>query len=274
MDQLAFRTNTEAATGAIAKLLPDMDVRRAVAELIAASIRFAHAQAPASWELTAWPDFIRLNVGQIAVLEVSSIEVILYTATGLPSENPRYKRIEPHGYRAVNVPTECWAISLDEISRLETGLWGRHRELPLSATRAKRMSPFRRAHSPGVVVAIAQLIGSMLPQPAYAHELEGGPAVVTPDSELSRGLFGSAESNRAAEESAVQLAIARLSADGWYVRSVERDRCDYDLHCLQLGTEVHVEVKEVQGKPNLFIIIAGEVRRAEADPCFALILVG
>lgn len=49
-------------------LWPNPVVARAIAANLAASIRVAHAAADASWEVTMFPDGIRLNVGQVETL--------------------------------------------------------------------------------------------------------------------------------------------------------------------------------------------------------------
>jgi len=86
--------------------------------------------------------------------------------------------------------------------------------------------------------------------------------------------FGSAASNAEVERAAVERARADLEADGWAVRSVERDRIGYDLLCTRAeGEERHVEVKGTRGPTLGFIITEGEVRRAEEDPDFWLYLV-
>lgn len=49
------------------------------------------------------------------------------------------------------------------------------------------------------------------------------------------------------------------------IRSVEADKCGYDLECRSNGAEEHVEVKGVQGDEPAFIITAGEVRNLMLD---------
>jgi hypothetical protein len=49
-------------------LWPAIPVAKAVAENLAASIRAAHAAGEACWEVTMYPDGLRLNVGQVEAL--------------------------------------------------------------------------------------------------------------------------------------------------------------------------------------------------------------
>ena len=64
------RHDPEAARDSLKALWPNPAIRRAAATLIANSIKVAHAEAPSSWELTLHPECVRLNVGQIAVLDL------------------------------------------------------------------------------------------------------------------------------------------------------------------------------------------------------------
>ncbi len=85
--------------------------------------------------------------------------------------------------------------------------------------------------------------------------------------------FGTTENNALVERAACDAVEADYLARGWTVRSVERDRCGYDLHCLKGAAEEHAEVKGVGGTEESFIITAGEVRKAQDDPLFMLYVV-
>jgi hypothetical protein len=85
--------------------------------------------------------------------------------------------------------------------------------------------------------------------------------------------FGNPETNRKVERAAVAAVTDWYEAEGWSVKSVEADKCGYDLLCKQGTDEKHVEVKGVQGDLVAFIITAGEVRRAESDSDFVLCVV-
>jgi len=85
--------------------------------------------------------------------------------------------------------------------------------------------------------------------------------------------FGPAEQNREVEAAAVAAATRELAARGWRVRSVERDRVGYDLHCRRRRSELHVEVKGSSGGLETFFMTDGELRRAKNDSDFALCLV-
>lgn len=218
-------------------------------------------------------DFLRLNVGQIALLELFPEDLVLYTVAGSPFRKLPYRRID-HQYRAVTVPTERWAIHLPDVERLSPELMRRHRQLISVAAKAKRVSPFKKSHSPGVVVALARLAEGQLPQPEYSVASDASPPGESAWSDNRGSLFGTSEQNAVVEQAAVNLVTRRMEADGWVVESVEGGRCGYDLHCSRGKQERHVEVKGTRNAPIKFLMTAGEVRRADTDSCFVLVLVG
>jgi hypothetical protein len=85
--------------------------------------------------------------------------------------------------------------------------------------------------------------------------------------------FGTPEGNAEVERAARDAVEADYAARGWSVRSVERDRCGYDLLCRTGADEEHAEVKGVGGTDPAFLITAGEVRQAHDDPRFVLYVV-
>jgi hypothetical protein len=91
------------------------------------------------------------------------------------------------------------------------------------------------------------------------------------ESEIQKALrtlgagFGDPETNKKVERRAIAFAKKWYKSRRWRVRSVERDKCGYDLVCTRGSSEEHVEVKGVQGEVRSFIITSGEIRRAEND---------
>lgn len=57
------------------------------------------------------------------------------------------------------------------------------------------------------------------------------------------------------------------------MKSVELERCGYDLHCTRNEVEEHVEVKGLSGSDLAFIVTAGEMTRAGQDEAFFLYVV-
>ncbi len=77
--------------------------------------------------------------------------------------------------------------------------------------------------------------------------------------------FGTPENNKLVEQAAIAAVTKWYKDQGWQVRSVEADKCGYDLDARRNGAEEHVEVKGVQGDEPAFIITAGEVRNLMLD---------
>ena len=265
-----IRHDANAAAKALAALIPDERTRVRVAQTLAASIRCAHRQAPKSWVLTGWPGKVRLNVGQIAVADVDSSELRMYTVAGRSLRSHGYQKVEWGSYRAVDVPTEGWRVPLAGGPSTVKPLLERHRALIQVAAQAKRISPFKRAHSPAFVEAIGRLIGSTLPQPGY-DQLDDEPQDL---ESATRACFGQPESNKKIERAAVNHVTKQLQSQGWHVISVEGEKCGFDLNCSRGKKQLHVEVKGVAGAPDRFILTANEMRTAESDRLFRLALVG
>jgi hypothetical protein len=92
-------------------------------------------------------------------------------------------------------------------------------------------------------------------------------------SSVGGGGFGDYEQNCIVEQAAVSCVIDKYKRDGWAVKSVERERCGYDLQCTRGNAEAHVEVKGVSGDALSFPITPNEVRAARADKAFRLCVV-
>ena len=82
--------------------------------------------------------------------------------------------------------------------------------------------------------------------------------------------FGDPARNKEVERAAVEHVLGLLTGEGWQVKSVESEKCGYDLQCVRAGSERHVEVKGVGGSMVGFIITQSELHRARNDPEFAL----
>jgi len=94
------------------------------------------------------------------------------------------------------------------------------------------------------------------------------------EARVERGAgFGKPETNKRVERAAIEHVRKSFVLQGWKVRSVEPEKCGFDLVCTKDGREKHVEVKGVQGQVVSFIITRGELRKAKADPDFVLCVV-
>lgn len=85
--------------------------------------------------------------------------------------------------------------------------------------------------------------------------------------------FGNPITNRKVEKAAIKLVSRQYIDRGWNVRSVEVDKCGYDLLCRKGAVEEHVEVKGIQGEVQSFVITTGEIHQAEKSPHFIICVV-
>ena len=103
-------------------------------------------------------------------------------------------------------------------------------------------------------------------------ENENGSNEASPASAFGAG-FGNPEENKEVEKAAIAIVKKKYKFDGWTVKSVERDKCGYDLECHKGETTENIEVKGVRGSEQSFFITAREVQQAQTDPKFVLFLV-
>jgi hypothetical protein len=75
------------------------------------------------------------------------------------------------------------------------------------------------------------------------------------------------------EQAAVGYVTNWYTQQGWTVRSVENERCGYDLRCAKANIWSAVEVKGTRGTHQLFHITRGEVVQARQNPRFVLCVV-
>lgn len=85
--------------------------------------------------------------------------------------------------------------------------------------------------------------------------------------------FGDSAENRLVESAAIRAVVRAYREDGWSVRSVERDKCGFDLECKRNGVVEQVEVKGVRGTGLCFLITAGEVTQSRTNGKFFLVVV-
>jgi hypothetical protein len=262
--KLSPRTDPTAAASLLKELCPSELARRAWAELVANSVGTASAVSPMSWELSVFPSLVRLNVGQISVLELWEREVVIYIHGNLANEATRgYKQFADWSdYSAVPRVNQRWSVSLKALPSLSTKFRSAHHRLVELAASNKPRSPFMRAHSPGMVAVVETLTQIRLPEHSCLQE----------EQEFESSL-GYAEENREIECLAVEAVTCHYASTGWLVKSVERDRRGFDLICQKARKELHVEVKGASAQTDCFFLTAGEFGLAFSDDAFVLALV-
>lgn len=138
-------------------LWPNQAVRIACAKRFARSIRYAHAQADASWEVSMFEWGIRLNVGQVLVLQFDSDTVTAYARSSRGKSE----------YAAVPVPSRTFEFSPSKIAAVASKDWRDHERFIGAAAEAKKGSPWRKSFSEGAVRYVESILHTKLPRPSY-----------------------------------------------------------------------------------------------------------
>lgn len=147
------RTDPDSAAAIVSTLCPDVDARRSWARYALESIAVASAVSPDSWAISLVQNLVRLNVGQIAVLELWAGVAVLYCCAPVrvkPSTALRPYR-NWQGYLAVKAKTERWRIDASALPSVPQSLIEKHTELVRLAALSKKRTPHHGAHSPGLV---------------------------------------------------------------------------------------------------------------------------
>lgn len=113
----SIRTSLSAATGYLRDFLPNLSSRRNVSRFVGRSIEYEPRQVSTCWELTGRDGFIRLHVGQIAVVEVNADDLYLYATNGRRLSVPGLEYLH-HEYAAVAERTERCLTPIDAIEHL------------------------------------------------------------------------------------------------------------------------------------------------------------
>ena len=271
------RSDPKYAEKIITTLWPDERLRRACMEFLTDSIRFAHTKGPAAWEVTLFEDLIRLNVGQIAVLDLRADLVSVYCRAPLRHPKQSGIRLDTRwrSYTAIPEPTELYRVDPELLEDCPATLREAHLALISTAATRRRRSPFKQAFSEGVLAYLDEASGTRLDRPSYlepmaSSELEPAETVA---SETMGGGFGTAIENQEVEKTAITHVTEWYRSQGWVVTSVESEQRGYDLLCERASSELHVEVKGVKGKGKQFILTAREFETGFQDSKFVLALV-
>jgi hypothetical protein len=165
------RVDPNVAAGILGELCPDVNARRSWARYALQSVGIARSISANSWEITLFSHGVRLNVGQVAVLELWPGVAVFYCCAPVPIEPSKdlQRQKDWLGYRAVKAETERWRVDVHALPRVPPRLVEKHLELVRLAALGKRASPFRAAHSPGVFTYLEGL--------ASDAELERQPAL-------------------------------------------------------------------------------------------------
>lgn len=271
------RSDPKYAKEMVTTLWPDERLRRACMEFLTDSMRFAHSQGPAAWEVTLFEDLIRLNVGQIAVLDLRADTAAVYCRAPLRFPKRPGIRLATRwrSYAAVPEPTALYLVDPKLLADCPAALRAAHFALISAAATRKRRSPFKQSFSEGVLAYLDEELGTRLDRPSYLDPTASSELalVETTASETIGGGFGTAAENREVEKAAVTYVTEWYRSHGWNVTSVESEKKGYDLVCERASSKLHVEVKGVNGNGKQFILTAREFETGFQDGKFVLALV-
>lgn len=82
--------------------------------------------------------------------------------------------------------------------------------------------------------------------------------------------FGNHDENKEVETAAISFVTNMYKLKGWYVESVENDKCGFDLLCTHGEAIENVEVKGIKGDGINFTITKGELEQAKKNGNFLL----
>lgn len=272
-----FRDDPESARQVLSALFPVEAVKRRCCRLLARAITFAHSQGESSWSVTLFAHKIRLNVGQAEVLVLGPNGVYLVVDKGVLSRVGR-QTLDSHArgsrkhYSSVPGTHAVVTLSGQEVTKEYLGVRSGHERFIENAAKAKTLTPHRKSFSPGVLLFLNEELRIELPFPGYA--LNASAPLLSSDAAASRHYgagFGDPETNRRVELAAI--GAVRKKYRGWRIKSVESDKCGFDLVCRRGEAELHVEVKGVSGTVPGFFMTRRELKCAETDSKFKLAVV-
>jgi hypothetical protein len=162
-------------------------VARAIAANLAASVRVAHAAADASWEVTMFRDYVRLNVGQVETLTMREDIIRFFFREPLELSHGHGFEITLTGspiFPAVPVPSGICDVPPADVPSLPTAVREAHEAYIQSAASFKRVSPFKKSFSPAVLEYVESVLGVQLPRPGYVTSESLGQRVIPLRDEL------------------------------------------------------------------------------------------
>jgi MoxR-like ATPase len=152
---------------------------RAVLSLLAATIVEAHRVGPSSWELTLFPNAFRLNVGRYWAFTGKSGKAYFLVDERAVDDKTReavlpLAAIEPGEGSMYMAAPAAVAIPKDQVATLAAStafphLQNAHFQALHESARKCPLTPYRSAHSPGLLRFMRAFLGAEIPDPAYAQ---------------------------------------------------------------------------------------------------------
>jgi hypothetical protein len=166
-----YRSDPKNTGEIISTIWPNKRLRRKCMQFLLDSIRFAHSQGPAAWEVTLFEDLIRLNVGQIAVLSLWTEEAYVYclAALHLPKQSGIHLDTCWSSFAAIPEPTEVYRVDTNLLDTCPKALWEAHFSLIHLAATRKPHSPFKRSFSEGILSYLEKEFNTSIDRPTYLY---------------------------------------------------------------------------------------------------------
>ena len=148
------------------QLWPSSSVRRSVAGFLASFIERA-AGGTSAWAVVLDPDVVKLDVGPVQLLSLTSDHVWFCTLGTRDLSRPKWVR-DTSGrktavYKSVAVPSRGLSITPDRVSRIPKSLRNKALEyVSVAASRRRGKSSWAYAHSPGVITFLNNYLGTSL----------------------------------------------------------------------------------------------------------------
>lgn len=294
------RGNPTDAQSIIDEFIVDEAVKYGILSFLSNAIIFANSLNPQNWNLNldTSGSFVRFNVGQVYCIEIFkgyvSILMLKDMLKGHIQKRLREEELDIKfkGYKGKKIIITADLEHVPDCLVKVPGSVGCHvnnkdvlRTLPYLqeandlfisyAINHTRVRPIMaNAHSSGFIAYLSQYCQRQIPNPAYVDEIEFpyNPKVDDQGSNNGGG-FGDPETNRKVEQAAISFVTDNYEENGWTVKSVEAEKCGYDLFCTKGKLRHYVEVKGIQGNVPSFIITAGEVGQSQTNRDFVLYVV-
>lgn len=145
------------ARSIIERLFPVRNQRDRALRILAESIECANCSGPASWEITLFPNYIRLNVGRGLVLTLRPNRLVCMVTGKLLRAIPKEKRAAFQIRTKYKFVPDAYEgnLSANSLSTFEH-LSAAHRDLIERAARGRSVSLWPDAHSPGVILLLRE----------------------------------------------------------------------------------------------------------------------
>lgn len=166
------RASAEYVRSVFESLYNNKTVRTACARLLADSILTAHQISASCWTVTLFQDAIRLNVGPVEVLVLSSDNIFLVISD---SDDGHFNDREYHNfirpsevhYTSVPINQRLCNVPPEIIEQFYLQVAENHRDFIQKAARRRNRTSWESSFSSGIILYLNNLLKLSLPMPEY-----------------------------------------------------------------------------------------------------------